>query len=234
MALAKLSGAIVSIRGRFGGVYFKAGPDGQHVQAWPRIRKYVRSPAQEGAWEHMSPFLGFGIKGFTGSAALWMAACVAFFGAAWAAYALVTLFMASGKEPKKISGYNWFIHYALAFPEAERPPFWKPPHAPGDLPHYISVYQGRYTYETSPDGWSDDCASAYYWPGMMWNGKRSYRDDDFNWFLWWDGADWICSPSLDFKPPNKTFVSTTGDIRGYYQCAATLKYTHVYYGKPPD
>jgi len=236
MALAKLSNEIISIRGRFGGVYFKKSPDGQHIQAWPRLVNYTRSPAQRGGFGPFSPFLGFGIEGYSGSAALWLAALIATFGAAWAAYAIAYVFSKPGKEGKHISGYNWYIYYALAFAECEHPPFWKPPHSPGDLPAYIVAYRGRWQYEHAPDEWPAEACGDYYWEGIGWQGKPSYKTDDFNWHIWWRGDLWVVSPGPGFEPEGLTYYRTElengSKITGYYKNPVTKKLAHVYFGSP--
>ncbi|MBA7477989.1 hypothetical protein ES707_13404 [subsurface metagenome] len=234
MALAKLSGEIIHIRGRFGGVYFKKSPDGQHVQAMPRVRNYARSPAQQGGWGEGSPFMSMGIAGFSGAAGIWMLACLAFFSAAWAAYALVFWFTTKTGERKKITGYNWFIHYALRFPEAERPPFWKPPHAIGELPNFLVNYMGMWTYEHSPLEWPVECCSGMYYEGLPCNLKKSYRTDDLKWFLWWKDPVWVLSPDLGFETPNLSFYSPDANIQGYYYNPVTKKYAHVYFGSPEE
>ncbi|GAH56866.1 unnamed protein product, partial [marine sediment metagenome] len=102
--------------------------------------------------------------------------------------ALVFWFTTKDGEKKKITGYNWYMHYAMMFPEADYWPFWQPPHAPGDLPHYVSTYRGRWTYEHSPLEWPVDCSAGMHWPGMEWNGEVSFRTDDYEWFIWWRGS----------------------------------------------
>lgn len=234
MALIKTSNEIETIRGRFGGVYFKTGPDGKHVQAMPRTVRYTRSAAQKGGYGAGLEFSSFGIDGFSSLASLWMLALLAFFSAAWAAYALVFYFTTKTGERKRITGYNWYIHYGLAFPECERPAFWKPPHSPGDLPDLITVYKGRWTYEHPPTEWPADCCSGYFWEGIEWNGKPSYKTDDVKWLIWWNGIKWVLSPGLGYEPAGLTFYEMTGAMKGYYWNPVTKKYAHVYAGKPPE
>lgn len=77
MALAKLSPGIVEIRGRFGGVYFKKNPTGQHIQAMPR---HVRSPIQASRQKGISCFtnLSNAYAMFkVGEAAAWIAFALA-------------------------------------------------------------------------------------------------------------------------------------------------------------
>lgn len=234
MALCRLAPGIISIRGRLGGVYFKCGPDGQHVQAMPRVWNYTRSPAQQGAWGPGSPFGSFGIKGFSGAAGLWGLALLAFGAALWFIFGMSYMFVRAGKEPKKITGYNWYVHYALAFPECERPPFWKPPHSPGELPNFIATYKGLWTYEHAPGEWPTECCSDYYWQGVPWNGKLTYHNDAFTWFLWWKPPVWVLSTGVDYEEPGLTFYSDSDQIMGTYRNPETNNFTNVYWGRPEE
>lgn len=234
MALIKTSSDILTIRGRFGGVYFKTGPDGKHVQAMPRHVNYARSDLQKGSTGSLGNFSVSGISGFSYLAVLWMMALLAFFSAMWAAYALIHYFTTEKGERKHITGYNWYIYYGLAFPECERPAFWKPPHSPGDLPDYIAVYQGSWTYEHPPTEWPADACTGYFWEIGDWNGEPRYGTDDLNWHLWWTGTQWCLSPSPGFEPAGLTFYEMTGEMKGYYWNPVTKKYAHVYRGKRPE
>jgi len=203
-----------------GGVYFRKDAGGQHIQARPRHVNYAHTVPQ-------SP----GIGGFSSASAIWLMACLAWFGASWVAYALIFYFTTNRGERKQITGYNWFIHYALMFPEADRPAFWKPPHSPGELPDYIAMYQDRWTYHNSPDTWPADVCSDYYWEGIEYNGKDTYHNDTFTWFLWWTGDRWALSPGVDYEPEEFTFYSDGAEIKDYYRNPHTKKWVHVYMGK---
>lgn len=223
MALIQTDDSIVEIRNRFGGVYFKKGPDGQHVQAMPRHVKYQQSEIQFG-----------GTSGFSSATWLWGLALLGWFASLWAAYALLYWFTKEEREPKRISGYNWYIYYAMQFPEAERPPFWKPPHEPGDLPDYIVTFKGYWTYEHSPPDHPAESPFGYYWRKGEWLGKDYYGTDDFEWFVWWNGSKYVLSPSVDFEPPGLTFYSTGTNIIDYYNNPVTHSWAHVYIGKPAE
>lgn len=222
MALVRLSNEIVSIRGRFGGVYFKTDPNGQHIQAMPHNVKYPRSTFQMA-----------GINAWTGMSGFWMLALLTFGMALWVAYAAIHFFTTKTGEKKKITSWNWYVHYAMRFPESEGMPFWKPPHAPGDLPHFICTFRGRWMYEHTPLTWGPDCQAGYYWPGPVpWNGKPTYQTDDFEWHLWWKDPEWILSPGPGFEPEGLTSVGEGGTIKGYYRNPITTHRSHVYQGRP--
>lgn len=220
MALVKLSGDIVEVHGQLGGVYFKRGTDGQHVQAMPRTVRYQRSVPQM-----------MGVNAWTGMSALWMMALVFSYMAGWALFALLHDFISDDGESKKLTGYNWYMHYAMMFPEADTLPFWQPPHRPGDLPHYISTCGGQWMYAHAKDDWPNWMAGGMYWPGMDYNGAPSFRTDDYEWFIWWKDPVWAVSKSLGWEPPNTTYYSPDGEIEGWYKNPVTNRFTHVYGGR---
>lgn len=220
MALVKLGGQIVSIRGRLGGVYFKSGPDGTHIQAMPR---HVNRPH--------SMLAMAGIKAWTGMSALWSMALLLSYMAAWSIFALLHDYTSEDGEEKKLTAYNWYMHYAMMFPEAYTMPFWKPPHAPGDLPHYVTTGRGQWMFEHAETDWPADLAGGFYWPGMDYNGAPSFRTDDYEWFIWWKDPVWVVSKSLGWEPAGTTFYSPDGEIEGWYKNPVTNRLTHVYGGR---
>lgn len=220
MAQVKLSNQIVTIRGRCGGNYFKTG-DSQHIQAMPRVTRYTRTPAQTG-----------NISMFSTMAVFWMLLGLAFWWSAWAAYALIyTISTRRRPSPHKITGYNWFIHYAMMFPEEERPPFWKPPHAPGDLPEYIITSGGRFEYYHEQPDWPLDRPADYFWDWMPVNMKPCYKDDFSKWFLWWNDPTWVVSRDAGFLTPGFTYYGQQPEIKGWYKNPDNKKRCHVYPGK---
>ncbi len=219
MAQAKLGNQIVSIRGRYGGVYFKTGRPGQHIQAMPRHVNYARAGKQLAL-----------TGGFSVMSAFWHLACLAFFGAAWAAFALLYLFTDKRGETKRITGYNWYIHYALTFPETDEPHFWGPPHAPYDLPDFVCSSGTTWHLEHAPPDWPSDYPGAYYWYDGEWNGKPEYRTDDHVWALWWDNTRWAISIALGEYIPDFTYYSKGAEIQDWYKNPDTNKLVHVYRG----
>lgn len=221
------------MRGRFGGVYFKTGPDGQHVQVMPRSVRYNRSPLQRGAAGHLSPFAATGIQGFSMAAYLFGLACIAAFSLLWAIFAGIYWFTTKTGEKKKITGYNWFIHYAEGYPEAHRPPLFQPPHTPTEAPSYIALYKDMWTYHHAPEDWPDECPSGQYYEGEIYNDRLSYKTDDFKWHLWWKDPIWVLSPGTGWEPVGMTFYSPGPLITDYYTNPVTGNQTHVYLGRPP-
>lgn len=219
MALIKLGPEIKSIRGRFGGVYFKSGRYGQHVQRMPRSVLRPKSIGQLA-----------GVQGYTGAAAIWLLALLGFFALAWAAFALAHYFYDKKGERKRLTGFNWYMHFSIMLPDQGGVPFWKPPHAPNELPKWVVTYKGTWTYRHTPDEWPDESPADYYWYGMMWNGKQSWRTDDFNWHIWWKDPGWVVSPSPGFEPEGLTFYSDGANVWDYYRNPITKNYIHVYVG----
>lgn len=220
MALVKTSKAVLSIKGRCGGVYFKKDGTNQHIQAMPRIVRYSRSTLQ-------AP----GIEGYSEAALFWLMALVIGFAAVWAGFAAIWLFTDDEGRKKKISGYNWYIHYALTFPETEALPFWKPPHSPSELPDYYAVWKGQLMYRTKEKDWSENCCGGYYWLDGEWNGRPEYKTDDSKWWLWWKAPHWVLSWGLDIELPDSTYYSIADKINDYYYNPVTNIYATVYIGK---
>lgn len=221
MVQVKLSKEILSIRGRYGGVYFKTGRPGQHIQAMPRKIRYMRI-GKQGRYR----------DAYSAAGAFWALALLAWFGTMWAAFALANLFIDRNGEKKRISGYNWYVHYALTFPERDEfHPFWKPPHAPGDLPNYVVTFRGKFTYYNTPPERPIISCSGYYWESIPWNGKPSYRTDDMDWHIWWKAPIWVISPAPGFEPAIRTYYSPTPDETAWYQNPVTGYRAHVYNGK---
>lgn len=234
MALVKTDNTILSIRGRFGGVYFKTGPNGQHIQSMPRVVRYTRSPAQQGEWGPLSPFACSGIAGFSAAAYLFGLACIAAFALIWAMFAGIWWFTTKTGEKKKITGYNWYLHYAEGYPEAHRPPFWKPPPSPAVLPDYMATWRDYTFYHYRPENWPDECCAGYYYKHWDYNGKPSLKTDDGKWYVWWKDPVWVISPSLAGEPAGKTYYSTGVHMVDYYANPVTGSWTFLYLGKPPS
>lgn len=219
MVQVKLSSEILEIRGQSGGVYFKTGRPGQHIQAMPRHVNYSRIGTQ-----------GRFRDAYSAAGAFWALALIAAFGTTWAAYALANLFIDRNGESKRITGYNWYIHYALTFPEAEALPFWKPPHAMGVRPDYFAVVKGRWMYHLEEPDWPDYCCGGYYWYDGEWNGKPEYKTDDRVWWIWWKDPHWVISWGLDIELPDTTYYSVGDNINDYYYNPVQKTYAIVYIG----
>lgn len=209
------------MHGRFAGTYYKTGGGIIHCQRLPR---HVR----------MAPtvFQGRMIGAMSGAAAFWLMLLLGSWAAIWVAFALEHLFSKPGHRPHRITGYMWYIHYALMFPETEKLPMWKPPHKPYELPDFVITYRGTWMYEnTTGDGPFVSCAD-YYWEDGLYNHRVSYRTDNREWYLFWNGTNWVISIAKGLEPHAWTFYSTGVFIEAYYQNPVTHRWAHVYAGKP--
>lgn len=223
MVRVKTTDKILSIHGRCGGNYFKTEKGQIHLQRMPRHVRRAHSPAA-------LP----GINRFSGVAAIWGLLLMAGFWLAWQAFAAIYTFVDDDGNEKQITGYNWYIYYAMLLPEEERLPYWKPPHSPGELPEYIASYKGIWTFNHAEEDWPAHSPSDYYWPRMEWNGKPAYGTDDNEWFLWWNGTEWIISPGFDYEPLGLTWHSGGDNIQGWYTEPVSHDRTHVYIGYQHD
>lgn len=223
MAVVKTDGTLRALRGRCGGVYFKTQRGKILIQAMPRHVKYAHPPAQS-----------VGIGAYTDMSAIWMMALLGAFWAAWQLFALVHLFTDKRGEKKNITGYNWFLHFNMLFPEEIRPPMWKPPNAPYALPDFICTYQQRWIYEHTPGTWPVYCPADYYYEFMMGPEKMTYSNATHTWFLWWDAPRWILSIDVGVTPAETTFYGTGPNPVGLYHNPFQNKYANMYLGHPPD
>lgn len=242
VALCKLGNGIIDMRGKFGGVYFKRGTDGQHVQALPRRVRYTTWPnsgAQErGILKAKTRGFGSGLKGFlngvgmfSAMAGIWLAILLLAMGVLWSGFALHNLYVDKTGRGKKISGYNWFMHFALAGEGGNQLPFWKPPHAQHDRPDFYVVYKGRWMYDHAPEEWPDETPSDYYWLIGELNGKNWYATDNRRWNIFWDGSDWCMTQAPGEWVPDVSWKSVDDEPFGYYQNPDTGSFSHVYNGK---
>lgn len=233
MALVKLDNSIISIRGKLGGVYYKTGPDGQHVQAMPRSIRYTRSPAQQGTWGLRHSFGSGGISGFSGLASLWALVLVASFALIWAAFAVAYIFYKVAKEKIKLTGYQWYIHFNLDTPPLERPPLWKPPPDPNTGPDYMVTFDGMSQYYKTVEEWYAYAPGGYYFLTGEHNGRPYYAADERYWFLWWSGTAWILSGGLDDEEPFYTYYAVGDDpVASYYNALHDVT-ADVYVGRLP-
>jgi len=195
MALAKTSNEIESIRGRFGGVYFKKDNSGQHIQAMPRhiYNTFGGTPPPYIPTHSFSR--GSYINSWSNLAGLWGLAFVGASMATWAAFAVVfSLFVKSGVW-KHVSGWNWFTHFNIERQVNGYLPYWKAPPAPDFLPPLVLALEGTKAYSQTPPLPIDD-PTDYYWAAWWYNEKRSYQSDSKEWVIWWTGVGWVCSHFL--------------------------------------
>jgi hypothetical protein len=218
MAIIKTDSSIAEIYGRFGGVYFKRGKDGTHIQSFPRaIRKIsMREPicykTNPGASR------GLGIFDFSLVALLWsdvvVAASVIAVQAAWLGFALLAEYCYN----RKLTGYNWFQHYNVRRLNLNRPPYIDPPKSPIELPPFCAASQlfGKHTiniYET----------------GVIHNGKPLYRGTAVNWEgsifnLYYEPPYWKASFALDIEGPWWYWTGQLEEVVGYFEPANPTDY----------
>lgn len=200
MALITPAAGIISIRGRFGGVYFKKDNSGQHIQAMPRRYKTISMttpvipPASPGgsraayihAWTNMARFYAY--------------ITVFVYFPLWVQWAIENKSYLPKSEGKKLSVYQWFSHLNIKRLAENLPPYTYPPkgaspqygdqgYRPYKLPNFTIV--GKYClqetiglYAAGYSGTYND--KPYYLP----DHQPSYKT------LWWTGEWWVLSQGL--------------------------------------
>jgi len=219
MALVKTDNTIIAISGRLGGVYFKTGKDGIHVQSMPRAVNYARIGMQ-----------GMRVDRFSEMAWLWMLALLGAMAGLWFVFGMVNVFTDKKGQQKKINGYLWYMYYSMMFAEAEQLPFWKPPHAVGDEPDFYCNYKGKWIYEHTPAEWPVNIPIDYFWEGTFYNEHKTYNTDDLVWFMWYGPHGWTISTGVGYEELGMVFYSVDNTIFGYYLNPVTKEKVKIYIG----
>ena len=223
MALCKLSNQIVSMHGKFAGVYFKHDNTGQHIQKCPRhVRGAVQFSESTFGPPHSFSFSS-GIKHFSGCALLWLMALCSFYVASWITYAALHFLRKKNGKKQKMTGYLWYMYYAMMLPETTVQPYWKPPHSPGDHPSFYITKGTTGFYNESPTTWPSDFPADYYWPFMDYNGKPAFRNDDKTWNIWYKGPMYVVSKILGGEHPDWTYYGEGTGLSGWFINPATGK-----------
>ena len=217
MVQIKTDGNITSIRGRFGGQYYKTGKDGIHAQTMPRsIRKvsmetpiiYPSSPGGSRAayiksWTCMIQFYKFIL--------LWTSLIK------WGEFSFKFLYRTRKGDLKKLNPYQWFLHYGTRRDILGLPPYTTPPRAPNDLPKRTGVGED-YKKETL----------NFYEEGIH-NEKPYYKSTESGLYLYREGPSWFISPTLgETEIPPFWFRLGTENI-GFYEGTEPKKPIRINY-----
>jgi len=170
------------------------------------------------------------------AALLWGAILIASYSAAWSAFALAWYFITKAGEKKKITGYNWFVHYFLIRDPLLDGHLWRPLPEPFGYPNFVVTYNGLWIYQRHPATWPAECPADYYniIPDTWYQGKQVYRGDVRGWYLWWSLYEWILSPQIGVKTPCHHYLGKKWrvKIRGRYTSPCTGSYADVFFGAP--
>lgn len=191
MALIKTAPIIVSIHGKFGGVYFKKDNSGQHVQSFPRsIRKL--SMKKSTLITGFSDIRAGNISSFSTAAAWWvMLIAGAIFYVLYKAFSLEWEYQLREGGTIILPPYQWFMHFNATRPRRKLPPMAIPPKTPLDIP----------AAETTTD--FPPLSYQNFYDIGVWNGKKLYQSQDQKWHCWWLDPSWIISetPGESEEPP---------------------------------
>lgn len=219
MALIKTDNTIISIKGKFAGTYFKSGKDGIHCQAWPKQRSFTRS-AQ----------VTYGIMAFSSCASAWVLLLIVAWAAAWSLFGAENYYEMPNGLRKRISGWMWFVHINMRFPECQQLPMWKPPFSLSDFPDIYVVFRGYWSYNNPVEEWPEYSPMGYFWKSGSINGRYYYEDEKRIWYLWWNGRQWIISRTLGFYEPCFTWYGETKYMYGRFREPCSGHSSKAFYG----
>lgn len=184
MALVKTDKTILSIRGSFGGVYFKKDNSGQHVQAKPR-HVHNSFGGMGSVITGMAPFSkGDMTLSWSMGVAAWVFLILLGLTMPWVNWSEIFLYMEGEHPPQKLTGYNWFLHFNVIRCAKKKPTWWTPPKTPYNLPDGIST------------AIFPQLDHMNFYVAGFYNGDTYFKSHDGNWFNWWSGSSWIISPKL--------------------------------------
>lgn len=179
MAIAKTDTGIISIRGRFGGTYFKTTRGIIQQQAMPR-HVYNTFGGTPPPYLHSSKFnRGQWINAWTNTAKMYAVFTAAILLLDWTTRTAQWLFPSGKAKGKKLAMRAWFMHFNTPRTIEGLPPYTAPPRGPTDLPDYTIVGQilGQHTINT-------------YRSEQKYLDKYQYYDEALKWFVQWYDNRW--------------------------------------------
>jgi hypothetical protein len=205
MALIKTDGTILAISGKFGGVYFKSGASGIHMQAMPRSVNMVKGGQR-----------GDNIKSFSSGFGMIGAIIIIGFWFLWEYFSREHSDVDKNGNVRKRSAREWYLHISVPRMIDDKLPFYLPPRSPTDMPPFTGT--GKYWNGTT---------TPYYKEGDY-NGKPYYKTDmeQYHWteeptiktfFLWFEDDVWYITPTLGIRPPLHYWFLIADDPPGIYE-----------------
>jgi hypothetical protein len=183
MALLKTSGEILSLRGQYGGMYFKNDNIGLHLQSMPRsIRKASMEhgtsiPSGSDGWR------GFMAGSFSSCAWEWWLMVAAGVVLLWVAFGDEWILQYGAEQGRTLNDFQWHMHFNVPRKAKQWPLWWRPPKSPKDLPDAVTT-----TEYTALD-------HRNFYEDGQYNNKTLFRSMDGLWYCWWLDPSWIISNS---------------------------------------
>lgn len=194
MAIVKTSNDIESIRGRFGGVYFKKDNAGQHIQAMPRSIRKVSMTSPVIPPESPGGSRAAGINGFTAASIIGVLIMATIYLIMWTAYAISKWYITKRNEKKRLDARKWFLHFNIMRCAKNLPPYTMPPIEPNQLPEFVITgdHFGRFTQ------------NMYEQPtligGKPWYKRQRDPFDSDQYSLWYHEGTWYISMFPEWPP----------------------------------
>lgn len=210
MALAKTSNGIISIRGRFGGTYFKTTGGIIQQQAMPRHVYNTFGGTVPPIEHHSLPTRWKNIYAFTKSsrAFFYLAAIGVISG--FGEIAEYCLYPTKSGTRKKLAAYHWWQHYNTSRMARDLPPYTIPPKSLFNPPNVV----------ITGNWWGKNTLNMYML-GVYHGGKPIYEMQLNPW--WWqewyilhENGIWYITNEHGIQPPATVWYNPTGEITGEY------------------
>lgn len=210
MAICKTDGSIESIRGRFGGVYFKKDASGQHIQAMPRHVYNTFGGTMPPILHHSATSRWVNIFAFTKAsrAFFYLAAAGAISG--FGEIAEFWLWPTKSGMRKRLAAYHWWMHYNTIRYAKGLPPYTIPPKSLKDYPSFVIT--GKEWGQNTLNMYKSDIKHAGYPFYRMQVNPWWWQE----WFLFREGDTNYISNNLGHEPGQDYWTKPDGEETGIY------------------
>jgi hypothetical protein len=210
MALAKTDNSIESIRGRYGGIYYKKDNAGQHVQAMPRhvyntFGGTLSAPVGGTKTQRI-----INILAFTKAARAWASLVGTLVVAGFGNIAELWLSPKKNSLYKKLNAYQWWLLFNVMRIAKDLPPYTLPPRKLLDPPDHVitGTHWGKNTINMYRSG--------LYHEGYIFSRMQ---ENPWQWdecYLFHHGDSWYISPVMTVIPQPPYWRKVGEDQEGIY------------------
>ena len=184
MVMLRTNGQIVSLRGRFGGTYYKTDKGIIHQQAMPR--KHRKAWMQEEKIYEHSPGANAAARTAAFTIASLITAIIMVLGAlaVWVTFAIAHHYKTKKGDWKKINWRQWMLHFNINRAAKELPCYTWPPISPTELPQLVVT--GTYWMQSVQNMYEEKTLMG----GKPWYTKQVEPLNPKSWALWYREGTW--------------------------------------------